>query len=155
MKKRRIIVVILLIFLLVGLTICFIYLRNDWFAFLNSDKHIIGRDTVAYWCSSDGGIEYEILQSGATYQFSAFDSPYKNSKTYREIKNIHYYADTTDYIFIITNDHLSYCVDKKTRDISIMTSSFFDLLSSEEEKVCFENLLFSKDHIIKRYCILN
>ncbi len=90
---------------------------------------------------------YQIVRSPTAFDFYIYDSPSKNVYGYREIKSVHFYADTSDYIFLITINNDCYSVEKKTGTVYSMS---FDVVPSTEEKVCFINLLNEKQSHLSR-----
>lgn len=148
MKRNR--RVILSLVLIVGLIAFIIWIWNEWIVFTDSDERIPGRDTVAFWSLKEKGFVYEIGRFGNAFNFLIYDSPSRYTSGFSEIENVHFYANTSDYIFIITLDNLSYCVEKNTGVIS--SSSLFDVVPSTEEQICFINLLNEKkSHFSKEY----
>ena len=148
--KRNIRILIIIALCVIGLFAFISWMRGEWTAYINNPMRVEGRDTAVFWNQTEGGYGFEILHLVTGFDFCAYDSPLKGTIPYKEINNVHYYANTKDYIFIITTDHLNYTINKNTGDISLSSFSETDL--SKEEKICFENLLAEKDfRIMKTY----
>ena len=133
--------------LIVGFIALIVWFRYAWIVSFNSDERIPGRDTVAFWNLKEEGLVYEITHFGGRFDFAMDDSPSAHVSGC-EIENVHFYANTTDYIFIITLDNLCYSVEKKTGTIS--SSPMFDLVPAAEEQVSFINLLNEKSARISK-----
>ena len=143
-KEHGILVVIL------GLLVVFVvWFLNGWNAFLNNNERMPGRDTVAYWELKKEEFTYEICRSVEGFDFWAYDSLNTTSDPFIQLDGVHFYADTTDCIFIITNNNDFYSINKTKG--SITASSLFDEVPTTEEQLCFINLYSKKGHISKSY----
>lgn len=128
-----------------------IWFWNGWTEYLQSDvrMRVPGRDTVVFWELKQEEFQYQICHSVGDYYFYAYDSLYTSSHPYRNIQDVHFYANTTDCIFIITNSNDFYCVTKATG--AITSSLPLAEVPMTEKQVCFINLYHDKRHIIKEY----
>lgn len=142
---------ILLIIFLIALIIFLIWFWNGMKNYLYSDERRPGRDTVAFWKLENEGFVYEICQSQGDFTFYAMEGVVVQPDTTAfNVNHIHFYANTTDSIFLISTDGLCYQVDKK--ECSLISSSLFESVPSTEENVCFINLLNPKSaSFIKEY----
>ena len=145
--KRYIIIV-----LVIGSVISLFWLWNGFTAWLDNGENKPGRDTVAFWKLKDEGFVYEICRgfNGKSYHFdfSIYNSLYIGEGDSSYVEGIHFYANTKDYIFLITTDNVYYCVEKKT---GVISSSLFDAVPPTEEQVCFINLFNDKEAHIGRF----
>lgn len=150
-KKRVVFSFVLTVMLVLSL----IWLRNEWNKFITSDEIRPGRDTVAFWEENYEGFVYEILRSGSDFDFAKYEMANRNNHYYTfPIKHVHFFADTLDYIILITIDNSYYSVEKRTGIIS--QSLVFDAIPSTEEEVSFINLLNEKQsHRSKTYRNVN
>ena len=105
-----------------------------------------GRDTVAFWDLKEEGIVYEIgrfdTSHGSYFNFRIIDTTGSHNINTTSVKHVHFYADTSKYIFVISEDYDCYCVDKRTGVIS--QSSVFEVDQSAEQQICFINLFYEE-----------
>ena len=150
MKRSRwmpLIIVLIGVSIVLHVIILF-WLKNEWNEFLNNNDPKPGRDTTVFWHENEEGFVYQIA-GGEDYVFF-MDNTIDSESYYPEIKNVHFYANTSEYIFIITSNNEYYCINKKTGIIS--TSLPFDTITSNEEQLCFINLQYKKGfNIMKEY----
>ena len=146
MKYNRKKPLLLFITVTIGIIGGVLWIHDEWNAFINLNERVPGRDTVAFWNTIEEKFQYQITvsysynTSDSKYYltFYAYDSPIAGTSCFSEIDHIHFYANTTDCIFLITESGLNFCVHKKTGEISHVL--FYDIVPSVDEQVCFVNL---------------
>ncbi len=143
--RRSLALAIIILFIIV-----IIWVRNEWYEFINDDKRMPGRDTVAFWYANTSGYMYEIIRSSSKFSLFIYDSASTDDQYYEVIDDVHFYADTTSYIFVVTIDKDCYCINKTNGQIS--SSMLFDMVPFTERKVCFINLLNeNQSHVVIEY----
>ena len=135
---------------IIGLLIIIIWLCHEWNRFINNDEILPGRDTVAFWSLPDEDFSYEILGGDSRFRFVARDSIYIGANYICVIDDVHLYANTAEYIYIVAaGENQCFAIEKKTGKVFPLD---FNQIPATEKQVCFINLQNDQiSHVIMNY----